>query len=171
MLEPLDRKFNIAVLRACHFLMPGGFNRIIDKPKAPATLAESKAYFARHGKVGVWTGASDKTIFGSENQGVNHAFRAWHDYCHILGDYDFSMRGEINVAMMQQSHMTAMYGTFTGYGKIYENDISYRFGRLVWAEVVGQGEHLKRYGEFPLDQHGFVRAYLYNEKSALERQW
>ena len=42
---------------------------------------------------------ADNTIFGAPE--VNYAFRAWHDWCHWMGGFDFSLYGECATCNMQ----------------------------------------------------------------------
>lgn len=89
----------------------------------------------------VWSGASDKTIYGDPR--INHAMRAWHDSIHIKLGADFSIVGETRVAIEQ----ARLIGSDT-------------MGKIILAEVVGQTKYFNRYGIFPLDQVKFVSNYL-----------
>jgi hypothetical protein len=42
---------------------------------------------------------------------------------------------------------------------------------LINAEVNGQLQHQQLHGEFPVDQKGFVEAYLVNKGEALSKVW
>lgn len=65
---PFIRELNIAILA-----MAPPFEA---RATAPATFREVMDC-ATSGRVVVWDGASDATIYGDAR--VNHAFRAWHD--------------------------------------------------------------------------------------------
>lgn len=96
---------------------------------------------ANSGRLVVWSGASDQTIYGDAK--VNHAFRAWHDSLHLKLDADFSFEGERRVAAEQ--------------ARLIGSD---SMGLIIMAEVVGQVEYLNKYGHFPVDQVQFLRNYL-----------
>lgn len=146
MTEPIDRAFNVCVLQMADRLFPTGFDV---GPNAPDTFEALKAHIARTGRMLVWDGASDATIFGDPE--VNYAFRAWHDWCHLKADADFSKGGEKAAADVQKRHIRSLYG----YGPTAD-----RFCRLVDCEVVAQGEYAAIHGEFPKDQMAFARDYL-----------
>lgn len=89
----------------------------------------------------VWSGASDKTIYGDAS--VNWAFRAWHDSLHLKLNAEFNESGERRVAFEQ----ARLIGGGT-------------FGTILVGEIVGQAEYLNKYGQFPVDQVEFMRNYL-----------
>lgn len=147
----LDRGFNCAVLHIASRLFPTGYD-ISDN--APETYDELCAHVASTGRMLVWSGASDRTIFGDNE--VNYAFRAWHDHCHLRGSgHDFSWSGEHAVLQEQQSDIVALYGHGA---KTHEN--GYEYAAILDAEVIGQLYHKEIHGRFPCDQIGFVRALL-----------
>ena len=89
----------------------------------------------------VWSGASDRTIYGAPN--VNWAFRAWHDSLHLKLNAPFSLEGETRVALEQ----CRLIGSDT-------------WAKIVMGEVVGQTEYFNKYGTFPADQVAFMINYL-----------
>lgn len=145
--KPLCTRFNVATLHIASRLMPCGFD-VLDV--APATLDASQAYLARTGRIGVWEGASDRTIFGDAE--VNYAFRAWHDWTHLRHGFAFNERGEAYTAATQQKHLRTVYGA----GILTEWHCA-----LVWAEVVGQSDFQRLHGIFPEDQRAFTQAWLW----------
>ena len=142
----LDRGFNAAVLHIANRLFPCGFDV---RDKAPETFDALKAQVADGGRMVVWSGGSDQTIFGDPE--VNYAFRAWHDWCHLAGNHDFTLEGERAASRMQMVHLIELYGIDARVA---------RWCHIINAEVVGQAEHLRDTGEFPKDQMAFVRSYL-----------
>lgn len=130
----LDRTFNQVVLA----MAP----RFEARPCAPETFVEL------HSAPGiVWDGASERTIYGDER--VNHAARAWHDHCHLLGRFDFTLEGERATAELQKRQIMLAYPR-----------APLRWLRLIDAEVIEQANHLAMTGSFVSDQVAFVRQYL-----------
>lgn len=150
-MQPLSTPFNIAVQCISNIVLPMGFDI---SPNAPGTFEEITAYHAKTGRVCVWDGASDNTIFA--DAGINHAFRAWHDSKHILNGYDFTREGEIATARAQQSDIRALY----------DGSRADAFCAILWAEVVGQFEYAEYNGGFPVDQFSFVELYLAHPRTA-----
>lgn len=111
------------------------------------------ANYRKTKRILVWNGASEKTIFADAE--TNFAFRAWHDSKHITRNLPFTIEGETAVMKLQQADIRAIYdGAEADY-----------FCQLVHAEIMGQLYYANRHGGFPLDQMGFVKAYLSNWKS------
>lgn len=136
----MTRELNQAILE----LAPRGYEA---RAIAPATFAEVMACNAAHGRVIVWEGASDGTIYGDAR--VNHAFRAWHDGCHVAGLHGFTLEGERATCERQIA------------------SLRHRFPRapksilaLIRAEVIGQAEHFAATGAFPVDQAAFIADYV-----------
>lgn len=151
MLEPLNPALNAAVLAIVAKLLPEGFDVAND---APATYEALRAHVADTGRICVWSGASDQTIFG--DPAVNYAFRAWHDWVHWRYSLPFTAEGERRVSMIQCRQLRAMR-------PLSGRDLCY----WVHAEVVGQLEYKARWGSFPEDQRAFCLAYLGHRVRAL----
>lgn len=149
----LDKRFNVATLQACNRVLPCGFDVSADAPNIFEAL---KAHYAETGRVLVWSGASDQTIFGDPE--INYAFRAWHDSRHITENLDFSLDSEIKVCLAQIRDLRAIYGN----GRLLQH-----FADILSAEVIGQALYERANGGFPIDQAGFVRCYLRNKSEAL----
>ena len=147
MIQLPNRAFNCAVLHIAGKLNPRGW-AVSDV--APQGLLELKQCIAETGRITVWSGGSEKTIFGDRE--FNYAFRAWHDATHYVLDAEFDRPGEIAVAQRQIWTLVYLYGrTF----------VSRRgWASLIWCEVVGQFDYKLAYGEFPDDQMAFTRNYL-----------
>lgn len=94
-MRALDTDFNKAVLSIANKLVPS--YDISDN--APNTYKDMVKYFKEHGKLCIYNGASDKTIFADSN--VNIAFRAWHDYYHLTKELQFTDLGEYIVSNYQ----------------------------------------------------------------------
>lgn len=144
--RPIDPSFNACVHTMCKAVWPQGFD-VSDK--APETFEDLKAEYAARGRITVWSGASDDTIF--DDPGTNHMFRAWHDWCHLHGDFAFDADGELGAALMQCSQVRDQFGN----GETAEH-----FCKLIMIEVVGQCQYEALHGEFPKDQMQFTKAYL-----------
>lgn len=66
---------------------------------APSTYAQLCSHLDAGKTLVVAQEGSAQTIFGDPR--INYAFRAWHDWCHWSGGFDFSLQGETNTCMMQ----------------------------------------------------------------------
>jgi hypothetical protein len=151
--RPLSVPFNVAVLHITSRVLPCGFDV---SEHAPQDFDSLIAHYDKTGRVLVWNGASDKTIFADSE--VNFAFRAWHDSKHIIGGFPFTREGEMNALAMQKADILA----------IYDGATADYFCALLDAEVRGQFEYQKWHGGFPVDQIGFARAYLADRQRAVE---
>jgi hypothetical protein len=141
-----DIHFNAAVLTICSRVLPGGYDVSL---AAPETYEELDAHLDAGGRMVVYIGGSEQTIYGDPE--VNFAFRAWHDWCHWRGPHDFSHEGERAACAMQSEHLVTLYG---------ESPQTRRWRQILRAEIIGQREFFDRHGVFPEDQRGFVAAYL-----------
>ncbi len=148
----LNRAFNVAVITISNRIFPLGFDV---SPDAPNSFESMIAHYEKTGRVMVWDGASDQTIFGCPE--VNYHFRAWHDSKHIIFRFGFSRQGEESVLGKQWQDIRALY----------DGTAALFFCRIVTAEIRGQFDYNAIRGGFPLDQIGFVKAYLENPESAL----
>src|SRR5208282_1357378 len=104
-----DIHFNAAVLTMCSRLLPGGYDVSL---AAPETYEELIAHLDAGGRMVVYSGGSERTIYGDPE--VNFAFRAWHDWCHWRGRHDFSQEGERVACAMQSEHLVTLYGESRG---------------------------------------------------------
>lgn len=150
---PLSVPFNVATLHIANRLWPKGWD-VSDN--APSTYPDMVASFKATGRHTVWAGASDRTIFGDPE--VNYAFRAWHDWHHIVHRLDFTDAAEHEVLAGQCSDAREIYGN---------GGIADGFCRILRAEIIGQLGYKNAHGDFPSDQRGFVSAYLGNPISAI----
>ena len=103
--------------------------------------------FDPDGSMLVWDGASDRTIYW--DAAVNHAFRAWHDACHIAGRFGFNLDGERAACELQIVQARLAFPS-----------IPLSIIATIRAEVVGQAEYFAAHGCFPLDQRKFVAQYI-----------
>lgn len=109
-----------------------------DAPSDHVSLLEC---YRQTGKLKIWAGASDCTVWGGAAD--NWLFRAWHDYCHIgSGMCDkvdcFTADREIELSDWQSNGCSTM------------------LGRIVGIEIAGQASHYKRTGNFVEDQIRFA---------------
>ena len=154
---PLDPDFNRVVLSIMDELLPQGF-AISDE--APNDYASLRADFVRRGRIVVFSGASERTIYA--DPAVNYAFRAWHDLCHLQGNYDTSYVGEVSTCGLQTCQLLKRFG---------HNERTWRWIQIIEAEIIGQARHFERYRQFPIDQAAFVLAYLKSPFDALGQQY
>lgn len=145
-LAPLDRGLNVAILHIASRLFPTGFDVAAEAPETYEALC---AHLEKGGRMLVWSGGSDATIYADAE--VNHAFRAWHDWCHFTGGHDFSPEGEAAAMRMQQDHLRLLYG---------DSPEVRRWFAILEAEIVGQAAYYAMWGRFPEDQRAFVEDYL-----------
>lgn len=153
---PLDIQFNAAVMTIANRLFPGGWDV---GPDAPDTLESLTAHIAKTGRMKVFDGGSQRTIFGCPEH--NWAFRAWHDWHHWKAQLPFTPEGEHKVCNLQIMDLIKVYGAC---------EITERWSHILRAEVDGQIRYHEKHGTFPDNQRGFVEAYLrYPEQAILER--
>lgn len=146
-IRPLEPMLNVATQVICNAVWPGGFDV---GPHAPDTYEALCAEYAARKRITVWEGACDGTIF--DDPQINQMFRAWHDWCHIMGGHDFSVEGERQAALMQCQHIARRYGN---------GETGKRLQSLVMMEVLGQALYADAHGgAFPSDQMQFAKAYL-----------
>ena len=150
--QPFNVRFNVAVNHIAAKVLPRGFDVSADAPQDYDSLI---AHYRATGRVLVWSGASERTIFADAH--VNQAFRAWHDARHISGGHDFSRNGEFLTMVAQMADISA----------IYSGQTAATFRTILRAEIIGQREYQERFGGFPLNQFAFVRDYLANPLLAL----
>jgi len=118
----------------------------IPRSVAPATFRQL-VEAAQGRAIPVWSGASDKTIWGDVR--TNHAFRAWHDAAHLVGRYPFTLAGEEAAWRTQVATLCFHYP-----------QAPLLWGRLLWIEIVEQAYFHAEYGQFPADQIAFTMAKL-----------
>ncbi len=94
---------------------------------------------------------SENTIFGYPE--VNHAFRAWHDHCHLLANADFSREGERAAAELQIKQMKVF---------MEGSPVIPVFEKLIYAEVVGQADYFFETGKFPDNQREWTEEFFRN---------
>ncbi len=150
----LNQAFNVAVLQIADRLFPTGFDV---SANAPDSLESLTRHYQETGRLLVWNGASDKTIFGDPE--VNYAFRAWHDSKHIFGQFAFNLEGETQAFFAQAKDIYALFGGGT---------IANGFVDILRAEIIGEFEYTEVRGGFPIDQIGFARDYLCTPEQALK---
>ena len=149
--------FNRAILAITGIMFQEGFDV---KDDAPETFEDAKAYHALTGRVCVWSGASDNTIYASPF--VNYAFRAWHDWRHICFGNDFTLSGERATMRDQQRDIDALWAS--GFLSANEREVC---RAILEAEIIGQAMYKDKHGDFPNDQRQFVLDYLKSEKGTV----
>jgi hypothetical protein len=155
--KPVNPLFNCACQMMAHIVWPQGYDV---SENAPRTLKALKDEYRSRGRITVYSGGSDKTIF--DDAGVNQDFRAWHDWCHLRLDADFSPRGEAMACDLQAAHIRVRYGA---------GETGRELVKLLEAEVIGQSLYYQKYKEYVDDQRAFAIAYMQNADEALSRRW
>lgn len=139
-LQPLFPAFDRFVNDIVAELFPCGFD-VTDDDSLCDTFEKLEAYHTETGRIRVWSGGSEETIFGSPE--TNHAFRAWHDFCHLLLGAPFTPDGEARVATLQQQMVT-------------ERVDSPCFLNILDIEINGQIRYYDEHGCFPENQRQFM---------------
>lgn len=147
------------LVHACTALrLPRGFDVA---PAAPDTFADLHQHATLTGRMLVWSGASDATVWQCTR--TNWAFRAWHDWHHVDGALPFDASGEAEACHRQCVDVFDLLG---------DNATTRRLAAILHAEINGQLAYAARHdGAFPRDQIGFVNAYLADAGAALELAW
>lgn len=153
---PLDLNFNSAVVAICAHYVPV----FIIADHAPGTYKQLKTHLDSGATLVVAHDGSNSTIFASPS--VNFAFRAWHDWCHWNGDFDFSLYGESATCCLQISQMYSFYGVTPN---------TNRWAQYLTAEIVGQRRYYEKYREYIYDQRAFCDAYLADQVKSLDKKW
>lgn len=159
-MEPMNRQLSQAAMFFAEVLWPQDYR--INNDDAPSTYPELVAQFKQRGQITVLRAHSENTIYGPPY--FNWAVRAWHDWCHLQADADFSLSGERAAIDMQLGHLNELSALLPG------QDVE-AMKRLLEADLYGQALYVDRHGVFPEDQRAFVLAYLADRESALEKEW
>ena len=155
--NPLSIHYNVMVQSVCASLFGYWYNfDVTSNGDSVDTLEKVTQIFNSTGRVKVWSGGSENTIFDSPE--INHAFRAWHDFHHITKGLPFTPQGEILVAQEQCKDIVRLYG---------ESTQSEYFMNILKADVIGQTEYLTKHDSYVKDQKGFTEAYLKNPLEAV----
>lgn len=156
MLAPFNRAFNVATIHLANRMNPRGWGVA---PAAPNSLETLRLHVAREGRITVYSGGSEATIYGDPE--VNYAARAWHAAVHLFTGYPFTFQGERMTARTQAAQLNGVYG----------ETVAAPFIKLLYAEIVGQSEYASRdeFGRFPADQREFVRLWMSGNKAAALR--
>lgn len=150
----IDLGLNIAINAIAARLFPAGYDVAED---APNDFEALKKHVATTGRMLVWSGGSDQTIFGDPE--TNWAFRAWHDWHHVNRNLPFTPEGEQAVVEWQINDLLKVYG---------DGEQVQRWARILRCEVDGQVEYQNNHdGAFPKDQRAFTQAYLANPAAAV----
>jgi hypothetical protein len=124
-----------------------------DSNDIEATFESHKKIYRETGKIHIWTGASEGTIFGSEK--INHYFRAWHDYIHLNYNLGYSITEESIVCNIQRDMIPNEWH--------FEKE-------LINAEIIGQAHYFYMNKDFVKNQRLFTSIYLDNSIEALKKQ-
>lgn len=109
---------------------------------APGTVADLLRSYRATREIVVWAGASERTVWLAPEG--NHAFRAWHDYCHIRSLLGFDAESEVALGHWQAGA---------------DGGVSDALADIVLAEIADQASYFKRTGRFlDGDQLAFAHA-------------
>lgn len=152
--RPVSPMLNCAVHLFCAQVWPQGFD--LSETEAPDSLKRLKAEFASRGRITIYSGGSDGTIFDCPD--TNRMFRAWHDWAHLHLDANFSLEGETRACELQCAQILARYG---------DGDTGQDMARVLRAEIIGQAQFWQRNRRYVTRQRAFTLAYLDNPAAAL----
>jgi hypothetical protein len=76
-------------------------------PDAPNNFLDLALHVATTGRMCVSDSVTEDCQFDPDTY---HAFRAWHDWCHLNGGHPFTLRGECAAVRMQLTHLALLYG-------------------------------------------------------------
>ena len=116
------------------------------------TLDKITAYYKTHGRLLIWDGESEETIYDSPYYNV--LFRAWHDYHHIKAQLAFTGEGEKLVADKQKQDVHKLTGGNLAFASFCEIVLD--------AEIVAQVDYYNAYGAFVDNQRQFSLDYIAN---------
>lgn len=128
-------------------------NDNFDSNDIEATFESHKKIYRETGKIYIWTGESENTIFGNEK--INHYFRAWHDYIHLNYNLGYSITEESIVCNIQRDMLPNEW--------IFEKE-------LINAEIIGQAHYFYMNNNFVKNQRLFTVNYIDNSIIALKKQ-
>ena len=159
-MQALYPEFDELVLIMAKRAWPDGYDVSLD---APHTMAQLTREYEKRGRITVYSGASDNTIFGSPD--VNIAFRAWHDAAHLIaGGVSFNLTSEYD-AMLKQCHNL---GEYIGYGTVKHA----QWCNVLLIEIMCQAKYYSKYGTYVHDQREFhEHCLVYGIDNALMRHW
>lgn len=155
-IAPVDQAFNDVVVKLANRYVP----RFVVADDAPSTFRQLKAHLDAGKTLVVAKEGSNHTIFA--DPAVNCAFRAWHDWCHWKGDYDFSLYGESVTCCMQIDQLYTHEGV---------NANTQKWARFLIAEIIGQRQYYEKYKTYISNQRAFVAKYCFNPTKALSQRW
>jgi len=117
------------------------------------TFKSHKKIYRETGKIYIWTGESDNTIFGDRK--INYYFRAWHDYIHLNYNLGYSITEESIVCNIQRDMLPKEW--------VFEKE-------LINAEIIGQAHYFYMNNDFVKNQRLFTANYLSDSIKALKKQ-
>lgn len=157
-----SKVFSFGLNQAIHTmalrLFPTGY--LVSETEAPETYQALCDRLNAGKPMMVYSGGSNETIYGDKE--INWAFRAWHDWCHWKGGFDFTEEGEAAACEMQIEHLMQVYG---------DSEDTREWASILRAEVNGQVQYEAIHGSFPQDQAAFIAAYVNNPETALFKRF
>lgn len=125
----------------------------IPTANAPDSWAKLQTWYTEESRhiwrglqpIPVWNGASDFTIYCSPEG--NYAFRAWHDFTHLMLHLSFCFADEIRIAHL---HFATMK----------RRGLSPLACAALFFDTAGQSFYQDMHGDFPVHQRNFVEYCL-----------
>jgi hypothetical protein len=148
------RLTSYAVNYITQLLLPDGYDTTTYEAEVN-TLDKVTKLYNEEGRIVVWSGGSDNTIYDCPK--TNHNFRAWHDFLHVTMGATFTEAGERNVCN-KHIRQTALYLSHK-FNKAQFNAVAVTLD----AEINGQVQYLLQHGQFVDNQREFMEQYLMNK--------
>lgn len=113
--------------------------------EAPRTDVEVIRHYRETGRLAVWAGASDGTIYGPRE--ANWMYRAWHDWCHVSSGVCNRMHGPLGCFEPAAEQDVTAFQIRT---------LGTDFAEVVKADTAGQTAYYGLHGGYVDHQGGFV---------------
>lgn len=84
---------------------------------------------------------------------LNQSFRAFHDVCHVAGNYDFTIIGESKTFILQALSLLTLHAKVLVSAAPHQADVI----RALYTEIIGQGSALRYAGKFPVQKPIILR--------------
>lgn len=144
---PLDLGFNVAAMAFAVNVMPQGWLTQESYALSPKSLLDLNNAVRSTGKIVVWGGHTDSTIFGCPEHAA--AFMAWHDWVHWSYQLPWNIAGEAAAAYIQCFQVIREYGA---------DDETTQWCAYILCCILGRAIDGQLAGLYPEDQRAYAQA-------------